>query len=359
MKISRPKKKKKSVKSKRHEWLKAILIAFILIILLNVFAFKSITVENSKMESTLFPGDFIIVNKLGVGARLPITLLSFPFIGNNLPFSQKKSYSDLIQLPYFRIPGFSKIKNNDLIVFNYPLEKDQPIDKKTTMISRCVGTPGDTLAIIDKKIFINNTNIPDPENCKFRYRVVSKNDLTTAFTNAYNINEGGLISQPNIYDFFITQSTSEQIRQDSLIKSVNLIKVRRGIKYTPFFPQSKYYGWSLDYFGPIIIPCKDKTIQIDIKTIDLYKKVIAEYEKNKVVIVNDTIYVNDQITKSYTFKMNYYFVLDDNRDNGKDSRYWGFIPEDHIIGKASFVWFSVGKQNQEKSFRWNRLFKIL
>lgn len=351
MKIFHGKKKKASIKSKKHEWLKAILIAFILIILINILAFRSITVENSKMESTLLPGDFIIVNKLGVGARLPITLLSVPFVGN--------TYSELIQLPYLRIPGFSKIKYNDLIVFNYPLEKDLPIDKKTTMISRCVGNPGDTLAIIDKKVFINNINIPDPEECKYRYRVVSYNDLTSSFTNSYHINEGGLISQPNIYDFFITQKTSEQIRQDSLIKSVNLIKVRRGIKFTPFFPQSKYYGWSLDYFGPLVIPCKGETIQIDIKSIDLYKKAIVDYENNSVDIINDSIYINHKLAQSYTFKMNYYFALDDNRDNGKDSRYWGFIPEDHIIGKASFVWFSVGKQDQEKSFRWNRLFKIL
>jgi signal peptidase I len=352
MKIFHGKKKKSSSKSKKREWLKALFIAFIFILLLRLFAFQSFTVDNSKMESSLFPGDFVLVNKLGSGARLPITLLSLPFFSEN-------TYSELIQLPYIRIPGFTDINNNDLIIFNYPVEKDLPIDKKTQMVSRCIGIPGDTIAIIDKKVFINGKNVEDSENCKYRYRVISKNELNQDFIKLYGINEGGLVAQPNIYDFFISPAIAKQILNDSNIKSINLIKVRKGVEFTPFFPQSKYFGWSLDYFGPITIPSKGKTITFDIKTIDLYKKAIEEYENNIVEIRNDSIYINKKSTNSYTFKMDYYFVMDDNRDNGKDSRYWGFIPENHIIGKISFVWFSFGKSNNSSNIRWNRLLKFL
>lgn len=352
MKLFNGKKKKAGSKSKKREWLKALFIALVLILLIRLFAFQSITVENSKMESSLFPGDFILINKLGCGARLPITLLSLPFFGH-------KTYSDVIQLPYIRIPGFTGIDNNDLIIFNYPVEKDQPIDKKTQMVSRCIGIPGDTIAIIDKKVFINGKIVEDPENCKYRYRVISKSELSSDLINLYGINEGGLVAQPNIYDFFITSSTSKQILNDSNIKSINLIKVRKGVKFTPFFPQSEYYGWSLDYFGPLTIPAKGKNIEFDKKTIDLYKKAIQEYENNTLDIRNDTIYINGIASNSYTFKMDYYFVMDDNRDNGKDSRYWGFLPEDHIIGKTTLVWFSFGKSNNSSSIRWNRLLKLL
>jgi len=352
MKIFHGKKKKSKSKSKKHEWLKALLIAFILILLIRLFAFQSFTVDNSKMESSLFPGDFVLVNKLGSGARLPITLLSLPFFG-------EKTYSDLIQIPYIRIPGFGGIDYNNLIIFNYPIEKDQPVDKKTQMVSRCIGLPGDTIAIIDKKVFINGKNVNDPENCKYRYRVISKKELKSDFINSYNITEGGLVAQPNIYDFFITPVISKQLLSDSNVKSINLIKVIKGVEYTPFFPQSKYYGWSLDYFGPLTIPAKGKSISFDNKSIDLYYKAIEEYENNSVKILNDTVYINNKAANSYTFKLNYYFVMDDNRDNGKDSRYWGFLPENYIIGKTSFVWFSFGKSNNSSTIRWNRLFKFL
>jgi signal peptidase I len=351
MKIFHGKKKKPAGKSKKREWIKAIFIAFILILLFRVFAFQSFTVDNSKMESSLLPGDFVLINKLSSGARLPITLLSLPF-SNNI-------YSELIKLPYFRFPGFTGINNNDLIIFNYPIEKDLPIDKKYQMLSRCIGIPGDTIAIIDKKIFINGKILEDPAYCKYRYRVISKNELKPDFIKKYEINEGGLIAQPNIYDFFTTPAISKQILNDSNIKSINLIKVRKGVEFTPFFPQSKYYGWSLDYFGPLTIPSVGKTITFNNKTIDLYKKAIEEYENNSVEIRGDTIYINNKATNSYTFKMNYYFVMDDNRDNGKDSRYWGLLPESHIIGKASFVWFSFGKSENSSSIRWSRLFKLL
>ncbi|PIP54844.1 MAG: signal peptidase I [Bacteroidetes bacterium CG23_combo_of_CG06-09_8_20_14_all_32_9] len=345
--------------STKREWLKAVLIAIVSLILLKIFAFQSFVVSDSKMSSTLYPGDYIIINKLGCGARLPITLLSFPFTGNTFPFSDSKAYSKLIQLPYIRIPGFSGISRNDLILFNYPPENVHPIDKKTQMLKRCVALPADTLAIIDKKIFINGVYINDVPDCNYRYRVISENKLTGKFYSNNEINEGGLIAQPNIYNFFITRTTAKKLLNDTTISQVNLMKLRKDIEFTTFFPQSKYYGWSLDYFGAVIIPAKGKTILLNYKTIDIYKKVIEHYEDNKLIIKDNKIFINDKETTEYTFKMDYYFMLDDNRDNGKDSRYWGFVPENHIIGKASFILFSIWKSNNYSLFKWNRIFKIL
>jgi len=359
MRILKKKKIKSKIKSKKREWLKALFIAFFILLFLRFFAFQTFTINNSTMESTLFPGDFILVNKLSYGSRSPITLLSIPFFGNNLPFTSTKSYSSLIQLPYFRFPGFGNIDRNDLICFNYPSEKQEPIDKKNILIKRCVGLPGDTLAIIDKKIFINRTIIENAEDCKYHYRIQFQETISPDFLEKHSINEGGQTENLNEYDFFITKYQCSLIEKDSLVVSVNLMKVRKGEKDTPYFPQSNLYNWSLDHFGPIVIPTMDLTIKIDLKNIDIYKTAIENYEENSIEIKNDTIFINDTIANYYTFKLNYFFVMDDNRDNGKDSRYWGFLPENHIIGKASFIWFSFGKYQNSTLVRWNRIFKLI
>jgi signal peptidase I len=345
---------KKTVKKKKSaisEWLKAIFIAVVLLIIIRIFAFQSFIVNDSKMESTLMPGDYIVINKLNYGARIPSTLFSVPFM--------EKSYSELVQLPYFRIPGFSEISRNDLILFNYPLENNKPFDKRTQLLKRCVAIAGDTLAITDKKVFVNSKYIGNAPDCKYKYRVITNNNLSNNFFTKYNINEGGITDEENVYDLFITKETSDSLINDSNIKQINLMKLKKGNGNTPFFPQSEHYSWSLDYFGPIIIPAKGKKVSLDLKNIDLYKTVIEKFENNTINIKDNKIFLNNIETSEYTFKMNYYFVLDDNRDNGKDSRYWGFIPENHIIGNASFIWFSINKSNNSSEFRWSRLFKTL
>lgn len=358
MRIFRWKRNKQKQISKKREWLKALFIAFLILLLLRAFAFQTFSVSNSMMESTLFPGDFIFVNKLSFGPRTPITLLSIPFVGNKFS-SNKKTYSDLIQLPYFRLPGISDIEYNDLICFNYPLEPESPIDKKEVLIKRCVGKPGDTLAITDKKVFVNRKIIENSEYCKFHYRIKFKDSITPQFLKKHCIDEGGLTEQLNTYDFFITKKQCYEIEKDSNVVSVNLMKVKKGKQNTPYFPQSSKNNWSRDYFGPIVIPKNGNTIKIDMNNIDLYSTIIEKYESNKFEIKNDTIFINDTISNFYTFKLDYYFVLDDNRDNGKDSRYWGFLPEDHIIGKTSFVWFSIEKYGSSTSVRWKRIFKMI
>ncbi|OFX31699.1 MAG: signal peptidase I [Bacteroidetes bacterium GWA2_32_17] len=331
-------------KSAKLEWFKAFLIAFILIFLIRIFAFQSYVVSDSKMEGTLFAGDYIVVNKLGFGSRIVV-----PFINDTVNADFK----------YFRFPGFSGISRNDLIFFNYPFDKGVCINNKNTCFKRCVALPGDTLNIVDKKVFINGSCFDIENNNKYRYRISSVAKLNKKNFNKYQINEGGAIDSSNVYDFFITKQIANELTKDSLVKNINLIKLRRGAESTLFFPQSENYNWNLDYFGPVVVPAKDSSFIIDYKNIDIYKVIIVDYENNKLEIKAQKVYINNIETTKYTFKMNYYFMLDDNRDNGKDSRYWGFVPENHIIGKANFVLFSIGNNNKQKSFIWNRIFKML
>lgn len=342
MKKIKNKIKSADIKRKGMEWLKAFLIAFILIFFIRIFAFQSFVVSDSKMEETLYAGDYVVVNKLGFGSRLV-----FPFINDTANFK------------YFRLPGFSEISRNDIILFNYPLDKGTIINNKSTCFKRCVALPGDTLNISDKKVFINGSCVDTENNNKYRYRVTAVSELGKNFLDKYQINEGGAVDSPYVYDLFITKQIANKLTKDSLIKNVYLIKLSREAQSTLFFPQSENFSWNLDYFGPVIVPEKDNTVIINCQNIDIYKTVIKDYENNKLEIKDKKVFINNVESTKYTFKMNYYIMLDDNRDNGKDSRYWGFVPENHIIGKASFVLFSIGNKNSEKYFRWERFFKIL
>jgi len=302
------------------------------------------------MEGSLKQGDCIFINKLGFGARMPITLLSSPFSDN---------YVEWLQLPYIRIPGFSGIKHNDVLLFNYPSENDCPIDKKTKYIKRCVGLPGETIEIENNIIIINSKEINNPKELQFTYRVIPNDEkLSSDFVVKYDISEGRIITD-GIYDFELTTKTAEEIANDSKIKSVKILrKLTVENKYL-IFPQNRKFRWNIYNIGPIKIPKKGMSIQLDSENIYLYQRIIEKYEGNTLQILDDnSILINGQKATQYNFKQNYYFVLDDNRDTGKDSRYWGFLPEDHIIGKASFIWFSINK-NKSGNTRWNRILKSI
>jgi signal peptidase I len=262
--------------------LKIFFLSFIIWLFLHLFVFQALYVDSASMQNSLFEGDYIVVNKLAYGARLPITPLS-------LPFSSSTSFLNWIHLPYLRLPGYSHILHNDVMVFNLPTEDHLPVDERELYIKRCIGLPGDTLKIDSARIFIDSklqNDIPFSKG----FQVFSK--------NTYN---------PN------------------------------------YFPNSFRFKWNLDYFGPIKIPQKDDSVKLSLDNLDLYKKIISIYENNKLETKGTDIFINGKRSSSYTFKMNYYFVLGDNRHNSIDSRYWGFVPEDHIIGRASMFLYSSGK----------------
>ncbi len=332
------------------EWGKALLLALILALLIKGFIIESFMVDSPKMEKTILTGDFIMVNKVAYGARLPISLLSVPFFSS--------VYSDLVKLPYFRIPGLSRVKLNDIIVFNYPVQYDPPIDKRLPLAKRCVGLPGDTIEIDNKKVFVNNKPFEKTAEVQFNYRLVTNGILLEQdFLDQYNISEGGMVSEIGIYDFPLTKSKLDEIKNDESVRYVRELKDFPGENTNYIFPIGHHHSFNKDYFGPVIVPFKGQVVKLDTYSIEKYREIIADHEGNDLEIRNYKIFINGTEKQSYTIQNDYYFVLDDNRDNAKDSRYWGFLPENHIIGKASVVWFSYNKT--DRNVRWNRIFKTL
>jgi len=339
---------KRNIKIK--QWIFAFIIALALAWIVKGLVFQSFTIKSYKMEKTALKGDYIFVNKLIYGARMPVALLSLPFFPS--------VYTDVITLPYLRMPGFGKINRCDVIVFNYPLQFDPPTDKKDIMISRCIGLPGDTVRITKKNIFINNQFVDCSKLKQFNFRIVAKNGkLPDSFTKKYKINQGGIVSDIGIYDFPLDSIKLEQVKHDDNVRYIRELKDFPGESSRFIFPVGNFYAFNKDYFGPVIVPYKGQTIKLNAKTLEMYKTLIVEYEKNRFEIKNHKVYINNIPQTTYTIKNNYYFVVDDNRDNAKDSRYWGFLSESHIIGKASFVWFSYDLDN--KKTRWNRIFTSL
>jgi signal peptidase I len=265
-----------------NEVLKVVFLAFFAWLFFHLFVFQVLYIDSGSMQDNLFEGDYIMVNKLAYGARFPITPLS-------LPFSSSTSFLNWIHLPYLRVPGYSHISYNDVMVFNLPTEDKLPVDERELYIKRCIALPGDTLKIDSARIFINSKLQAEIQTLS-KYRISPK--------NSYN---------PN------------------------------------FFPNDYRFKWNLDYFGPILIPKKGDSVKLSLDNLNLYKKIISTFENNKLETKGIDIFLNGKKASSYTFKMNYYFVLGDNRQNSIDSRYWGFVPEDHIIGKASLFLYSSGK----------------
>src|SRR3989339_171479 len=359
--IKKSSKKISFFKGSFKDWSKAIIIALVVLLFVRIFITRALTVSDSRMEKTVLAGDYLYINKLKYGVRIPITPLSIPFTDLTIPFTHAPSYLDWIQIPYLRLPGFSDIGRNDLLVVNNPFEQDKPIDCKITLVKRCIALPGDTLQIFDKKIFINNQIHQDDSNTVvFRYRFVTKDRKIPDknFLEKYGISNTFNISE-RVYDINITPAQSDKLLEDTnIVHDVRLMRLEKEILSHLFFPSNNKYNWNADYFGPLTIPKKETTVKITLQNIPLYRKIIETYENNKLEIENNKIFINDAETDRYTFKQNYYFVIDDNRDEARDSRYWGFLPEDHIIGSASFVWFSIDlNKSGLSSIRWSRIFK--
>lgn len=332
------------------EWIKALLLALFLLILLNVFVFETYTIPSTSMEKTLVTGDYIFVNKLGCGARLPSTPIAIPFTS---------IYFDWPTLPYVRIPGSNSIKNNDIVVFNYPLDENKLIDRRTPFVKRCVAIPGDTFKLLNSIVYINNKALEIPSNLEFNYLLQTNGTpFNEDFLDRYDISEGGPVTDINTFNITLTNKNAEQIKKlPNVIKCERMLE-DRGLYSDYLFPSSFYYPWNMDNYGPLVIPKKGSKVPLSKKTIPLYYRIIKVYEKNDLEIKNDSAFINGIFTKEYTFKMDYYFMLGDNRHNSSDSRMWGFVPEDHIIGKALFIITSVDKRKffLEK-FRWDRFFK--
>ncbi|MCY1514444.1 signal peptidase I [compost metagenome] len=378
-----PKKKK----SKAREWTDAIIFAVVAATIIRVFFIEAYTIPSGSMERSLLVGDFLFVSKVNYGARVPMTPVAFPFAHHTMPLIGTKAYYDGIQWKYRRLPGLQKIKRNDVVVFNFPegdtvaLEAQddnyyqmvmrsnreavwanntivsRPVDKRENFIKRCIAIAGDTISMTDGMAVVNGKNSPLVGTGGFSYLVEFKpGDINFKLFE----DQGFRIAQvgQTVYQFDGTPDLVAELKKSEYVKSVNEILAPKDEYDQAIFPHDPNRKWNLDNFGPIIVPKKGWTVTIDSTTMPLYERSIRIYEGNKVEKVADGWLINGKKAAAYTFKMDYYWMMGDNRHQSADSRYWGFVPEDHIVGKALFIWMSF---NSEGSFfskiRWNRIFK--
>jgi signal peptidase I len=377
------------------ELIDSLILAIILAIFIRTFFVEAYTIPTSSMEKTLTVGDYIFVSKLRYGPRLPITPITIPFTHNVLPYTKNtKSFSTRLTFPYRRLSGSSSIKNFDVVVFNFP-EGDtvikklpdksyyqmvrqfgyeyinqqykkmyRPVDKRDNYTKRVIGLAGDTVQIIHGRAFVNHKPEPLSHGCQYNYSLKadgSAND-TLLFNklgvSLYDINYNfynSIYSLPLTRNMYHTLIDSGYFKTIVRYESIDPSEVNNQI-----FPFDPRFFWTEDNFGPVIIPKKGVTINIDKVNLPLYERIIKNYERNTLEIINDSIFINDTLSKSYTFRMNYYFMLGDNRHNSNDSRYWGFVPENHIIGKATLVWLSIDKNKKWYScIRWKKMFNFI
>ena len=355
-------KQKKKKKSELRNWFDAILFAVIAATILRTFLIEAYTIPTSSMEKSLLIGDFLFVSKVSYGPRVPMTPLAFPLVHHTMPFVGGKSYSESIQLPYHRMKGLGEVERNDCVVFNWPAETlGRPIDKKENYIKRCVGIPGDKIEVIDGQLMVNSAPQEEFEGMKnqFQYTVKTKGTGLNPkiLYEKYDITEGGYGRNQNEYMLTLTNKNRDALSTFPNVKSVEK-RVKTKNKFEEYiYPNSKNFSWNEDNYGPLIIPKSGTKIDLTTENLPLYKDIIERYERNSLEVVAGEILINKTVATTYTFKMNYYWLMGDNRHNSADSRFWGFVPEDHIVGKALFIWMSWDKNAKGlKKIRWNRLF---
>ena len=380
-------------KSAFREWIDSVVFAVVAATLIRFFFFEAYTIPTPSMEGSLMVGDFLFVSKLHYGVRTPKTPLQVPLTHQKIWGTDLPSYSTLLDLPIKRLPGFSEVKQGDAVVFNVPNylpDGDAPVDLRTYYIKRCIGTPGNTLEIRDTQVYINGKPMENPARMQHEYLLKVKETLNDEFFDKYDITNGvdatgqsnanwqevQLTTQDSsvagLHDYVVNTYSSniEEFKKLNSFVGVEILKAPKGTPdgedsmtkddaSTAMFGRS--YVWNKDNYGPLLIPKEGSTIQLDSVNVDKYKYVIKYYEGNKNVVINGyTISIDGKIIRSYTFKQDYYFMMGDNRHHSADSRYWGFVPADHVVGKAVFVWMSLDPNKSWFSkIRWSRLFRFV
>ncbi|WP_296686570.1 signal peptidase I [Flavobacterium sp.] len=360
--------------NKTADTVSSLLFAIVVATFVHTYFIQPFTIPTSSLEKSLLVGDFLFVSKVNYGARTPMTTVALPMVHDTIPLTKKKSYLNWPQLPYFRIPGFQTVERNDIVVFNWPVDTvykfrdqsglrvDKPIDKKSNYVKRCVGVPGDQLEIKDGIVFVNGKELILPERAKpqFSYKVALDGKTPIDFEyllKDMDITDGaGFMDAEKRDTLFIaalTAANAERLQHIPGITGVQKIiskEVEPGI-----FPHIN--KWNRDNFGPIYIPQQGETVALNLETLPFYKAIITDYEKNDLKVTGTEIRINGKIATSYTFQQNYYWMMGDNRHNSEDSRYWGYVPENHIVGKPIFIWMSWDSNAKGlKKIRWDRLF---
>ena len=371
-------------KSSSGEWASSILFAIVAATLVHTYFLQPYVIPSSSLEKSLLVGDFLIVSKFHYGARIPMTTVAAPMVHDTIPLVKKKSYLfddnfdarktswlNKLQLPYLRFPGFEKIERNEIVVFNQPADTlldmndftparnyYKPIDKKTNLVKRCVGVAGDTLEVRDGYVYINGEKnvIPDRGHLQFSYYVQPKQYQfnPAQMKERYDITDGFGLTRDNMYYFSaISDEALAKFKNHPNVGTITPNIQEKGERDPSIFPQDPNYNWNVDHFGPLYIPKKGATINLTVDNLPVYKRAISEYEGNNLKINGNQILINGQVTNTYTFKQDYYWMMGDNRHNSIDARRWGFVPFDHVVGKPVFIWMSW---DGLKNPRWERFF---
>jgi signal peptidase I len=403
-------------------WVDAIVFALVAVYFVNLYFFQNYVIPSSSLEKSLLTGDYLFVSKMSYGARIPQTPLHIPLTQHTLPVLGCKSYIDAVQWPYKRVAGLGQVQLNDIVVFNFPagdtvalnvqaediyrlrfqagrelgkkvnlsqltaeqqrvaynyysqLGKDyieqhsreygqtvaRPVDRRENYVKRCVGLPGQTLQIKDRIVYLDGKANKEPDEVQYRYWVQTLRPIPDDLAHQLGISQEDLayyFPENGTYNLPLTSKAKAGLlaRKDIVTKITDTDADDAGGLY----PLALQTGWTTDNYGPIWIPKKGEKIRLTMENLPLYERPIVAYEGNTLDVKDGRIYINGQLTEEYTFQMDYYWMMGDNRHNSADSRFWGFVPEDHIVGKPIFIWLSLDPDRgwADGKIRWSRLFR--
>ncbi len=409
-------------KSALIEWIDAIVFAVIAALIIRTFFIEAYMIPTSSMEKTLLVGDYLFVSKYTYGPKMPNTPLAIPFTHHTIPGTKKsKAYLEWVKWPYKRLAGTSEIKRDDIVVFHFPegdtvvvqrqnesyytiimarAEEDylsdiknnrpvkdfqhyynkarelvkanyeitaRPVDKRENYVKRCVAIAGDTLKIVNRQVYVNGKEQTHYPGIQYKYNIqttppgLNKKVLQKMNISLEDINMANMYARAGLYTLPLTQEMKQKIQKFKNVVSIEEENRQNQESSRIVFPHNPNYKWTIDNFGSLYIPKAQATVKLDTQNISIYERIITAYEGNKLKIENGKIFINDKETDQYTFKMNYYFMMGDSRHNSLDSRYWGFVPEDHIVGTPAFIWLSLDPDKSlfRGKIRFKRIFKIL